>query len=260
MAWKLMGIEIGNIDKINGVAVSDISKFDGYDVVYCLVNQNFEGTGYDNGESWLEWTGGTLTSGVLNANYTTALRGSQSLRIKDDASYGIAALTKFGDNTGYNALYGFFRFKLTDLPTGTSEVQTHYNAQGDVNEPDYIDYHEVISVTPSGSQYGWVVQNLTGVTGTTLYNVNTTYYVWWYIAHAADKTSSGWIKISASQAIPETNEVEWSGKAVYDAVNGSPMVYRGTNTVGFTSQHGNSYDYTVDQAIVSESEIGNYAF
>lgn len=40
-----------------------------------LINQNFEGTGYDNGEAWTE-------NGTPDPNYTaTVLKGSQSLRV-----------------------------------------------------------------------------------------------------------------------------------------------------------------------------------
>lgn len=41
-----------------------------------LLNQNFEGTGYDNSESWTE----TLDGGTVDEDYTTTvLAGSQSL-------------------------------------------------------------------------------------------------------------------------------------------------------------------------------------
>ncbi len=46
-----------------------------------LINQNFEGTGYDNSETWTETVG---TNGSVNEDYATSpapLRGSQSLRI-----------------------------------------------------------------------------------------------------------------------------------------------------------------------------------
>lgn len=55
-----------------------------------LVNQNFEGTGYDNGETWTE--SGT---GIVNEDYTgVVLEGAQSLRISM-ASQNCKTITEF---------------------------------------------------------------------------------------------------------------------------------------------------------------------
>lgn len=54
------------------------SAFDGFNPPASpLVKQNYEGTGYDNGETWIE----TGTLGVINEDYSPALVGLQSLRL-----------------------------------------------------------------------------------------------------------------------------------------------------------------------------------
>lgn len=230
----------------------------GFDPDDFLVFQEFEGTGYDHDESWLEWAGGTLTTGIINPDYTTnPLAGDQSLRMVADAAYGTATIRKFADNAGLNELYGYFKFKLVDLPSGTSEVQTHYNVQGAVNDPTDIDYHEVISITNYGSEYQWCVQNIESGYSQQTFSVGTLYHVWWHIAHDADKKSSGWIKVSTIETMPESNALEWSNKSVYDYANSRDMVYRGTNTIAFTTQHGNSYEYIVDDCLVKSTAIGS---
>ena len=56
-----------------GVAASPAASY--------LVNQNFEGTGYDNGETWTEYVG---TGATVNEDYATSpapLAGEQSLYV-----------------------------------------------------------------------------------------------------------------------------------------------------------------------------------
>jgi len=75
-----------------------------------MICQNFEGTGYDNAETW---TGGT----GVNADYTTTvLRGSQSLQMSAGA---LIAPTIVASGT----VYGHFMFRCSDAtPAGTRTI------------------------------------------------------------------------------------------------------------------------------------------
>lgn len=93
-----------------------------------LINQNFEGTGYDNGETWTE-------TGTVYADYTTSpLRGSQSLSLST-ADYANTRV----DFTAQNSIYFHFLFSISAdttsqffeiMNTGTSFVSVKYIAGG----------------------------------------------------------------------------------------------------------------------------------
>jgi hypothetical protein len=74
-----------------------------------LINQGFEGSGYDNSESWSE------TSGSPNEDSTTSpIVGSQSLRI----SGAVAVIAKSPSFTAQSTLYVYFRMRTSGNPGG----------------------------------------------------------------------------------------------------------------------------------------------
>lgn len=74
-----------------------------------LINQNFEGTGYDNGETW------TTDYGTPNPDYTTTvLRGSQSLYLSEAGIYSPSF-------TSSGTIYGHFLFRKSANP-GTAQI------------------------------------------------------------------------------------------------------------------------------------------
>lgn len=211
-----------------------------------LVNQNFEGAGFDNGETWLAYAGDT---GAANPDYATnPLLGSQSLHIKDDDSEGTYAVTKFSDDTGYNALYGFFRFKILDYPSATYEIMQTYNAGGDINDPDWTEVHEMLWISNAGvlqiRESGGDNHN-----GSTALALNTPYCIWWHITRSAGRLSTGWVKLATDLNYPIANEIEWTDWDLSD------QIYRGTNVLGYTSYHGAGYEYVVDQVIVCTEPV-----
>lgn len=210
--------------------------------------QNFEGTGFDNSEYWVTEDGSS--GGVINPDYTTDPgRGSQSLRVKDDTNVGTYAVHKYGDNTGVNNIYGFFRIKLIDLPSGTYELFQTYNIQGDSFPPDSIEAHDMIWISSTG-----VLQihcnNGETFNGTTQLSTGTWYYVWYYIARSTNSDGNGWVKVSTIPFIPEANEITYSGGEQ------GGCSYTKQNAIGFTTMHGMGYEYLIDQSIVSASAIG----
>lgn len=220
-----------------------------------FINQNFEGTGFDNGETWITNAGDT---GAANPDYTTnPLLGSQSLYMKDDNSEGTYAVNIYSDGTGYNAEYGFVRLKMLDFAAAnaTKEIMHTYNTSGgNPTEAHEIIFHKVaadgnsavLSVYCNNGSYPCD-------TGTVSISLNTVYYVWFYFSRNSSRQSSGWVKISNEQSIPATNDLEWTNVS-------AGLSYRGTGAIGFTTEHGNGYSYVVDQVIVSDSAIGNDPF
>ena len=218
-----------------------------------FINQNFEGTGFDNGETWITYGGDT---GAANPDYTTnPLLGSQSLYMKDDNNEGTYAVNIYSDGTGYNAEYGFFRIKFLDFAPADSDkevLQTYKTASGSPQEVHEAIYHAV-----NWAGNAAILQLKAGATvvdeGSFTISLNTVYYVWFYFSRDSSNRSSGWVKISSEQSIPATNDLEWTNRSV-------GYSYRGTGAIGFTTEHGIGYSYVVDQVIVSDSAIGNDPF
>jgi hypothetical protein len=208
--------------------------------------QNFEGTGFDNSESWIT----QVSDGIADPDYvTTHLRGSQSLRMGDDTSVGTYAMYKFSDDTGVGAVYGFFRLRMVDLPSSTYEVMQLWNVQGPLTEPSAYEAHDMIWISSTG-----VLQihcnNGETFNGTAQLAINTTYYVWYYISRTSHTNGAGWVKVSTSPQIPEANEITYSG-----GEQGS-CSYTSANSIMFSTFHGGDYEYIVDQSLVSVSAIG----
>lgn len=218
-----------------------------------LVEQNFEGTGFDNGETWLAGLNGTPSTGVVDPDYATGpLRGSQSLRMKDDENYGGFAITKFSDDTGVTGVYGFFRLKIIDRPSTTREIMQLYNAQGPLEEPTAVETHEMIWIGSDGVLHMWPAYNEgEEVAGSTALTNGTVYYVWWHVTRTTLTDGSGWIKLSTTPTLPGSNEISWSNVDLPSAS------YINVNTLGFTTLHASSYEYIVDQVILDTAAIGS---
>lgn len=81
-----------------------------------LINQRFEGTGYDNSEAWFE------TLGTPNEDYiTTVLEGAQSLFL--DSSGGTSQRCDSATNAlFYSHIWGYMRFRVNAYPSSTSSI------------------------------------------------------------------------------------------------------------------------------------------
>jgi hypothetical protein len=77
-----------------------------------IVNQNFEGTGYDNAETWTEVT---ATDGTVNEDYTTAaIADAQSLYVSEGT--GGDVYVQFDLGADYSHLWAKFRFRVITPP------------------------------------------------------------------------------------------------------------------------------------------------
>jgi len=131
-----------------------------------LVEQNFEGTGYDNSETWTE-TG----SGTMNEDYTTTvLAGSQSLYVSASSQAPLISHTFSSTQT---EVWGYFLFRpVSTIATG-KEIITIKDASGNSSY--------TIEWVSTGK---WIVR-ING-SGASSYTTNamsegTTYHCWWHV-------------------------------------------------------------------------------
>lgn len=187
------GYTIPNRD---GSGVESSSECDG-----ALVCQNFEGTGYDNSESWTEYF--TEASGIINEDYTSAaLRGTYSLLM---------------DGETYKYVYDTVSF------TANSSVYIHILHRTATDSTDSIDY--LVSVldssdnvlgslqyVPSNDRINLVSGGVTDYGSTDDLSVSTTYHLWIdYIAGSgSDGTFSLYIGTTITKPASPTHTITTS--------------------------------------------------
>lgn len=139
-----------------------------------LLNQNFEGTGYDNSETWTE----TLNDGTIDEDYTTTvLHGSQSLFINDTVSpYPNTVSSSWSSAT---VTYGYFMLRLDARP---GSLFTLFIGRLGANTRFVID----VLATGAIRAYGNVGGSGTAAIPVSVLSGSTTYHIWWSI----DATSS----------------------------------------------------------------------
>lgn len=126
-----------------------------------LLNQNFEGTGYDNGETWTE-----AGTGTVDEDHTgTVIAGSQSLRI-NLASQNGSSYTEF---TAQSALYIKFRFRVASTNGGNQVVATIRDGATVLGTLTLAGASRVLRATAAGGSNG---------TSTDVLPVDTNLYVW----------------------------------------------------------------------------------
>lgn len=187
--WAALGAlpETNGVDapaSVNSVADGTVSGVAGGGAPACadssctgfLVCQNFEGTGYDNSESWSETIG---TNGLVDEDEgTVVLRGSQSLEIyAGDAGQNSRTAFTIDSQT---SKYVHFMFRTAALPsTGTTYI---------------------FRITSSGDSGRFILELRTDgnirihhgtayvTTTTTPIEINTTYHIWaeWELGTGTD--------------------------------------------------------------------------
>jgi len=191
-----------------------------------LLNQNFEGAGYDNSETWTE----TLNGGTINEDYTTiALYGSQSLNMIAPAANAPLLVSPTFTATPTPSLFLAFRFNV--LPTSADQLIKFRNGSTEVCRINYNSTNQVISVTSGADTQAL----LTGAV------INTTYYLW------IDQTASTGVAIaylSTTTTKPETGVTANKGSASAETSNMFVKAW-------------NSMDIVVDRILLSDSVIGS---
>jgi hypothetical protein len=182
----MAGTQLGALDPESPVVDECLDK---------LVCQNFEGTGYDNSESWTESVG---TGGTVDEDDTTAtvLRDSQQLKI-----YA-------GDSGSTSNTYVSF--------TEQSELWFHVLVKFTDATPSNATY--AINLRDSSTTVGWMSLLTTGAirayqgsvysAGSTVLSDNTAYHIWGYYKASDAGMNNGkmtlWISTDTTR--PEASE------------------------------------------------------
>lgn len=190
-----------------------------------LVKQDFEGAGYDNGETWTE-------NASPNEDYTTSpapLAGSQSWQT---AAVGGEAYTSFtGQSTCY--AYAMFNFSALDNAVEVFEIRDSGGT-----------YVTRIRIFSDGS-----VRAINFASGTTsaagTIAINTTYHMWikYVKGTGANSTSDVWISTTSTKPGSPTISVSGAGSNT-DAARVAVMGWNGGN-------------YIWDKIRIDDADIGS---
>lgn len=129
-----------------------------------LVEQNFEGAGYDNGESWVE-------NGTPNEDYTTTvLRGSQSCYITASGGSDDYTTISIAETS---EVWFFLRYRTSDVSQDHTFVYFRNSTSNSIG---------IVKVDADGGGAGVHVlrasQGTVGLSGSTALAADTTYYIW----------------------------------------------------------------------------------
>lgn len=189
-----------------------------------LVNQGFEGTGYDNGETW------NLTGGTVDPDYTTApLVGSHSLRVNSDSFTGIA----FTPQTTAEA---YCRIEFATLPTVACAALTLYDETGTTLRVGIMFSANEVRIRVGGTESS---ASATTTLTSTLYFVK--------IRHESSGTNKIWLSTDGTWV-----DADGSGRVyltMAGAAGSAGQVY-----VGGAS---GTLDFKVDQVLVDNAVIGD---
>lgn len=191
-----------------------------------LVCQNFEGTGYDNGESWTE-TGATNDPDEA----VVVLRGSQSF-MQDMTAATPESKISFGNT---DPVYGFLLWRI-DLDNSEDVITIEDSSNNDcfrLWKNDTQDHLRVYCGT------NW------SEASTTTINPDTTYYIWWEYHKGTGANAVCKIWVSTSTTKPATPEIDKTdGNSTYTANKVNLLTY------------GTSEIYR-DQVYVDDAQIGD---
>lgn len=190
-----------------------------------LINQNFEGTGYDNTETWTE-------SSTFNEDYATViLRGSQSGANETATSYAQKDL-----GADYSELWGHFLFRATDVSPASEEAVV-----------ELYDSTNTVFARFSIRTTGFVRSNHGGTIGTTSASVGdladaTAVRLWFYFkAETSDGANDGvfsmWTSTAAETSRSSGDQlISQTNGAMHQGVRYVRLVYGLSANVGIYDQ------------------------
>ena len=189
-----------------------------------LVCQNFEGTGYDNSESWTESCGSGAT---CDEDYSASpLRGAQSYKFTTGTSNSNVTI----DYSAIDEVYFFVRLTIENDQTGTIFIIRSTNTN-------------LFTIGYSSGLNSLVYNGATGGAAVTL---GTTYYIWGYYTKGtgANEINRAWVSTTSTK--PET--------ADYEITNGSNTEQANR---GLLYDSANGTGSRFDQVLISTTEIGD---
>jgi len=196
-----------------------------------LVNQNFEGTGYDNSESWSE----TTSSGTVDEDYTgVVLLGSQSLRLNSNEGEVVDTKTSF---TAQSTAWAFCLFQPKTWNSSVGDTQ-FYLADGSNNilAGMFVQNDGTVKFKVNGSS--------SAASATTL-SLDQTYYVWIHYVTSGTCT----LYMSTTSTRPSS---DGSGAVV---LTGTAAATNTSKVILYNGYFGGQFIF--DKVLVSGSEIGN---
>jgi len=193
-----------------------------------LINQRFEGTGYDNGETW------TTANGSPDPNYTTTvLEGSQSLFL----NLATAASRIRADFTNQSEIWCYALFRIVGSAPGGDRGIFAFSANGSGTTVDGV-----------GITSGLKLKVYTSATVDSIV-AGTTYHLWWHYKKGTGADAVIDCGFSTDGIKPT------SGNKFVQVSNAPHTSDAGRVWLGFTST--GNYDVIFDKVLVAATEIGN---
>lgn len=190
-----------------------------------LINQNYEGTGYDNSETWTE-----SNAAAFNEDYAvTPLRGSQSMLATQQSIFYTTLSPSF---TAASEVWIYMMFRLDQAPTTTTNF---------------------LSLNTATTQFGvnpttgkWYVKSggAANVESTVSYSVGQVYYIWLHYVKGFGANAVLQMFISTDGVKPAT--------PIINVTNGNQT--SDASTIRFATV--NNAVYVVDWLLVDDEEIG----
>lgn len=188
-----------------------------------LICQNFEGTGYDNSETWTE-------AGTVTEDYTTTiLRGTQSCLVHrgpPDASLDSPAFAASG------TVHMMLRFQVSNVDNAWDMIKIRNAANADICIAEL--YTNVFHL-----HHGTATAN-----GTFTVSVNTLYYVWIDYVKGTGANGTAAIYVSSTGTKPAADASLTTGSSSTDATHIRFEEYNDKNLV-------------VDQIYVDDAVLGD---
>jgi len=201
-----------------------------------LLNQKFEGTGYDNSETWTESLGG----GIVDEDYTaTVLDGSQSLRIQNAAGGGVSYTAE--TFTAGGERWAFCKIRLTSLEAvAVTRSIAFWNNVGATLA--------AVEINTSGTLH--LVCGATTADTVDAMSTGTTYYMWFHYLKGTGANAVADVGFSTTSTRPT------SGNKFVQITTGSPT----TDAVEFAIHvwnNNNPSDFIYDRVYVDDEQIGD---
>lgn len=203
-----------------------------------LVNQNFEGTGYDNSETW------TATNSVVDPDYATSpapLGGSQSLRIQSANTARPNTRVEFTANAN---VYVRFRINWTTFTGGNGTLMTiRTSADAILASFGVVNGTCVARAAPAGG----TTQNAS--TGPT---IATTYYGWLEYEKGTGSDAVCRAGYSTTSARPSWPSPNGASGLLGVSNNGTATSNAERLTIGNPAANVN-YDVIIDEVMVQST-------
>jgi hypothetical protein len=201
-----------------------------------LINQGFEGTGFDNSEAF--W----YPEANADEDFSTSglsLDGSQCLEL--DATTTIASCRAYNAFTRKTACYFFFKYRTKVLPTTVSTI---------ARIEDGFDTLAICYILSSGALY---VKNgsASAVQTTSTLSVDTTYYIWINYASGTGVNGVATVGFSSNGTRPTSGNNNYA-----ECIDGTSTIgCRGINLS--CERDGTNMKSYFDHVLVSETQIGD---